>query len=245
MTKLPHLAAVLLVLATAANGAGAPKERTLTPREADELLRRPAASDADSTRILARAEAAYRKLQSLRTVSRDGGIVSLVLVQRPRYYHLTQKLESGELIAFALSDGKRYYEYQERKHQYLERGSEILDRLALPVNVRLFFPGQHSSSLLSGLDGKPTVREYAYSYQGKSSVNGKSAERVDVTLMLHTPDGAWHSFVSQRYFDPKSGLLLRVVNGDRKMDIENLPNVKISPTQFHWTPPPNAVKGLG
>lgn len=245
MTHRPILAALLLALATTASGAGIPNERTLTAREADEILRRPAASDANSTRIMTRAEAAYRKLQSLRTVSRDGGIVSLVLVQRPRYYHLTQKLASGELIAFALSDGKRYFEYQERKHQYLERGSEILDHLALPVNVRLFFPGQHYSSLLTGLDGKPTVREYAYSYHGKSSVNGRPAERVDVSLMLHTPDGAWHTFVSQRFFDPKNGLLVRVVNGGRKMDIENLPNVRISPTQFRWTPPPNAVKGLG
>jgi hypothetical protein len=63
--------------------------------------------------------------------------------------------------------------------------------------------------------------------------------------MIHAPDGAWHTFVSERYFDPKSGLLVRAVNGGRTMDIENLPNVKISPNQFHWTPPPNAVKGLG
>lgn len=245
MIKLSHLAATLLILLPALSGSGAGKERTLTASEADGLLRRPASTDAGSTRIIERAEGAYRKLRSLRTVSRDGRIVATILVQRPRFYRLTQKLVSGELLATAVSDGKRYYEYQERKHEYLERGSEVLDRLALPVNVRLFFPEQRSSNLLIGLDGKPTVREYAYRYRGKAVVHGKPAERVDVSVMVRAPDGAWHSFVSERYYDPQSGLLLRAVNGNRTMDIESAPNAKIAPNQFHWTPPAGSTKGLG
>lgn len=245
MVKLPLLAVALLALLSATSGAEDAKERTLTAQEAEGYLRRPAATDPQASRVITRAETAYRKLRSLRTVSRDGRSVTTALLQRPRFYRLTQKLGSGELIGSAVSDGKSYYEYQQRKAQYLERGSEILGRLALPVNVRMFFPEQGSSNLLSGLDGKPTVREYGYRYRGQAAVNGHPTERVDVSVMVHAPDGVWHTFVSERYFDPKSGLLLRAVNGIRKMDIENSPNVKISPEQFRWSPPAGAVKGLG
>jgi hypothetical protein len=245
MVKRPLLAVALLALLPTLSDAESAKERTLTPQEAEGFLRRPAATDPQASRVIARAEAAYHKLRSLRTISRDGRSVTTALLQRPRFYRLTQKLVAGELIGSAVSDGKSYYEYQQRKQHYLERDSEILGRLALPVNVRLFFPEQGSSNRLSGLDGKPTVREYGYRYRGGAAVNGRPAARVDVSVMVHAPDGIWHTFVSERYFDPKSGLLVRAVNGTRKMDIENSPNVKISPEQFRWIPPAGAVKGLG
>jgi hypothetical protein len=245
MIKQPLLTAAWIVLLVAAGNRGGTDERTLAPGEAASLQRKPAAFDAEAKRVMTRAEVAYQRLKSLGTVSRDGGVVVVALLQRPRFYQLTQKLESGELIASAVSDGKRYFEYQQRKQQYLERGSDILGQLALPVNVRLFFPEQRSSNLLSGLDGKPTVREYGYRYRGKAAVAGKPAERVDVSVMVRSADGAWHTFVSERYFDLKSGLLVRAVNGSRTMEIQNTPNVKISPGQFRWSPPAGSVKGLG
>lgn len=245
MLKLPCLSVALLLLVAAAPGAGAAEERLLPAGEAEGLLRRPAAMDADSTRIVARAEAAYRKLHSLRAISRDGGLIAIAEAQKPRLFRLTQKLVSGEAIGAAVSDGARYVEYRERSKQYLERDASVLDQLALPVHVRLFFAAQRTSNLLLGLNGKPSAREYGYRYRGKAPVNGKPTERVDVSIMVRAPDGVWHSFTSERYFDPKSGLLVRAVNGGRTMDIENVPNARIPAGQFRWTPPAGAIKGLG
>jgi hypothetical protein len=172
-------------------------------------------------------------------------MVSVALLQRPRKYRLTQKLASGQLVGAAASDGQRYFEYREHSKQYLERDASVLSRLVLPVHVRLFFAEQQSAAILHGLDGKPTVREYGYRYRGKVALNGKPAERVDVSVMARSPDGVWHSFVSERYFDPKSGLLIRAVNGGRTINIRNEPNARISPAELRWFPPANAVKGLG
>lgn len=239
------LVAAALTLTLAATGAYSAEDRTLTPQEAEGYLRRAPVMDAGSQRVINRAETAYHQLRSLRTVNDDGGLVSVALLQRPRLYRLTQKLISGELVASAVSDGKHYFEYREHSKQYLERDADVLRHLVLPVHVRLFFREQQSGNLLSGLDGKPTVREYGYRYRGKVAVGGKPAERVDVSIMARSPDGVWHTFVSERYFDPKSGLLIRAVNGGRTMVIRNEPNAKIAPAEFRWTPPAGAIKGLG
>lgn len=238
------LAAALSLWLIAAGARGA-EERTLSAQEAEANLRRPAMMDAESRRVIGSAEAAYHRLRSLRTVSDDGGMVSTALLQRPRKYRLTQKLASGQLIASAASDGQRYFEYREHSKQYLERDATVLSRLVLPVHVRLFFADQQSAAVLNGLDGKPTVREYGYRYRGKVTLSGKPAECVDVSVMARSPDGVWHTFVSERYFDPKSGLLIRAVNGGRTINIRNEPNASISPAELRWFPPANAVKGLG
>lgn len=238
------LAVALGLLLFAARGQAA-EDRTLSPREAEGYLQRPPTMDADSKRVVNRAEAAYHRLTTLRTVSHDGGMVVTALLQKPNLYRLTQKLVSGQLVGAASSDGRHYFEYREHSKQYLERDAAVLGRLVLPVHVRLFFSEQQSANVLSGLDGKPTVREYGYRYRGKAQVGGKPAERVDVSVMARSPDGAWHTFVSERYFDPKSGLLIRVVNGDRSISIRNEPNARITPAELHWTPPAGAVKGLG
>lgn len=201
--------------------------------------------DSGARRVIARAEAAYGKLRSLKTISRDGGLTGVAYLQRPRRYRLTQKLDSGELVALAVADGTNYYEYRARKGQYLQRPAAMLADLVLPVNVRLFMDGQSAAETLKGLDGRPTVREYGYRYRGKATVNGTATERLDVSVMTRIPDGTWLSFVSERYYDVKTGLLRRAVNGDRRMDIENIPNFTVPAGTFRWVPPAGAIKGLG
>lgn len=244
-TRLPvpcGLLTLALLSAAAASGGG---DRALSTAEAAKLLRAAPDMDPDSRRVIQRAETAYRKLRKLRTVSRDGGMVAVSLLERPRRYHHTQQLVTGQRLALAVCDGTRYYEYRERTRQYLERPAEVLDRLVLPVNVRFFFPHQSPAGLLVGLDGKPTVREYGYRYRGKSAVDGNPVERVDVSVMVRGPGGAWRSFESRRFFDAKSGLLRRAVNGGRTLEIENQLNPRLPADRFRWTPPPGALKGLG
>jgi hypothetical protein len=201
--------------------------------------------DAQARRVITRAEAAYRKLKSLRTISRDGGSVAISLLARPKGYHHLQKRSNGQVLALAVSNGTQYYEYREQTRQYVERPTGMLDRLALPMNTRLFFPGQTASGVLIGLDGSPTVREYEYHYVGKTSVKGKPVERVDVSVMVRGAGNVWHAFRSERYFEIKSGLLIRGINGRRVLDIENQPDIPIPAERFQWVAPAGSTKGLG
>ena len=93
--------------------------------------------------------------------------------------------------------------------------------------------------------GKPAVREYGYRHRGTERISGGPADRVDVSVMVRSPDGKWHSFTSQRYYDARTGLLRRAINGGRTMEIENYPNATIPAGQFRWSPPAGAMKGLG
>jgi hypothetical protein len=239
------IAAVLLALWSPLAASPAQDGSEQLPLDlAARRLKAPPSMDPEARRVISRAEAAYRRLRTLRTISRDGGMVGVSLLSRPRLYHHLQKLAAGTRVALAVSNGSQYYEYREGTHQYLERPANMLDRLALPVNVRLFFSGQSASGVMVGLDGSPTVREYEFRYGGKSKINGKPAERVNVSVMARSPDNVWHSFRSERHYDAKTGLLVRVVNGGRTMDIENQPNVKVAPDQFRWIPPAGSIKGL-
>jgi len=220
-------------------------DQILTPATAAALLREPATMDPASKKVIERAESAYRKLRTLKTVNRDGGLVGVAYLARPLLFHLEQKLVSGKRVALAVSDGTEYYEYREHSKQFLQRDASTLKNLALPVNVRLFVEGQRASAPLSGMDAKPTVREYGYRHRGKTRLARGPAERVDVSIMVRSPDGKWHAFTSERYYDIATGLLGRVINGGRTMDIENTPNVTIPKTKFRWVPPAGAIKGLG
>ncbi|MGV3719640.1 MAG: hypothetical protein ACO1SX_01925, partial [Actinomycetota bacterium] len=133
-------------------------DQIISPATAATLLREPATMDPGSRRVISRAEAAYRKLRTLKTINRDGGLVGVAYLARPFKFHLSQKLVSGEPVALAVSDGHEYYEYRHRSKQYRQRPVAILKQLALPVNVRLFVAGQTASATLFGMDGKPTVR---------------------------------------------------------------------------------------
>lgn len=220
-------------------------DEILSPAAAATLLREPAVMDAGSRRVIGRAETAYRKLRTLKTINRDGGMTGVAHLARPLRFHLHQKLVTGEPVALAVSDGSEYYEYRHRSKQYLQRPAATLKTLALPVNVRLFMEGQSAAVTLKGLDGNPTVREYGYRHRGQERISGGPAERVDVSVMVRSPDGKWHSFTSRRYYDMATGLLRRAVNGGRTMEIENHPNAPIPATQFRWQIPAGAMKGLG
>jgi hypothetical protein len=141
-------------------------DEILSPAAAATLLREPAVMDAGSRRVIGRAETAYRKLRTLKTINRDGGMTGVAHLARPLRFHLHQKLVTGEPVALAVSDGSEYYEYRHRSKQYLQRPAATLKTLALPVNVRLFMEGQSAAVTLKGLDGNPTVREYGYRHRG-------------------------------------------------------------------------------
>jgi hypothetical protein len=236
---------VLTGLAAAQAQTQAAGDQIISPATAATLLREPATMDPGSRRVISRAEAAYRKLRTLKTINRDGGMTGVAYLARPLRFHLSQKLVTGEPVALAVSDGGDYYEYRYRSKQYRQRPAATLKALALPVNVRLFVDGQTASATLVGMDGKPTVREYGYRHRGKERISGGPAERVDVSIMVRSPDGKWHSFTSQRYYDASTGLLRRAINGGRTMEIENYPNATIPAGQFRWSPPVGAMKGLG
>ena len=239
------IAAALLSLTSVAAAPPAPEGGETIPLvTAVQLLKAPPTMDADARRVITRAETAYHQLKSLRTISRDGGMVGVSLLSRPRLYHYLQKHISGNRVALGVSDGSSYYEFRESTQQYQERTASMLDRLALPVNARLFFAGQTAAGVMVGLDGSPTVREHGFKYGGKTKINGQPAERVSVSVIVRSPDNAWHTFQSERFYDVKSGLLLRAVNGGRTMEIENHPNEKIAAGQFRWSAPAGSVKAL-
>jgi hypothetical protein len=220
-------------------------ESLLDAAEAKRLLREPGSLDLASQEVIARVKAAYQRLETLKTVSRDGGIESVAYLKRPLQFQMSQKLSiSGKRTALVVSDGRDYYEYREHSQRYLQRPARLLNELALPVNVRMFFSGQAASKVLMGLDSTPAVREYRYRYGGKAKINGKPADKLNVSLMVRAPDGFWRSFTSVRFYGA-DGLLLRAINGGRTMNIENVPNAKIPANQFRWVPPAGAVQGFG
>jgi len=219
--------------------------KTLTPAQAKAILSKPAQMDVGSARLMKRVKAAYAKLASLESVSRGGPLEAIVHVKRPRLYHLTQQKKDGELVAFAVCDGKKYYEYTERNRQYLERDPGVLDRLALPLNVRFFFTAQQPEAVMVGLTGQPTVRDYAFRYSGRQKAGAKPADVVVVSTLSRASDGTWRSFDSTRYYDAATGLLVRAVSGNSAIEIINRPNPKLKDKDFRWRPPPNAVRGFG
>jgi len=239
---------LLALLLTAGGAAGqAPSSatvRALSPREAEALLRQRGEMDAKSRQVLQRAVSAYGRLASLETISQDGLVASIARLKRPLLYHNLQRTRQGQTVGLAVSDGTRYHEYQERKREYVERDASLLARLALPVHVRLFFTGQKPDQILTDLDGKPTAREYAFKYGGRSRINGKDADIVRVSVMARAKDGAWHAFESVRYYEAAGGLLLRAVSGKRTLDVENRKNVKLPTDRFRWRPLPGVVRGF-
>lgn len=234
-----------LLLAGASGAARAPGVKSLSQPEAARLLAQPVVVDAKSAQVLQRSAAAYGHLQTLVSVSRDGYLVGTARLQRPRRYSFSQNSPDGKLVALALSDGTRYYEYTAKTGRYLERDTAIVDRLALPANVRPFFGTQKPGTSMVGLDDRPAVREYAYRYSGQQKVDGTNADVIRVSTMTHSNQGAWFSFDSIRCYNSGTGLLARVVNGDRTVTITNRANAKLPADAFQWRPPKGAVKGFG
>lgn len=243
---LAGLTLAVAVSCCAATGAAPPNAglRPLSPAEAQALLERPVQIDPKAATVMARVTASYRRMQALESLARTGRSVSVARLKRPRLYHFLQSKPDGELIALAVSDGTRYYEYTERTRQYLEREAAILDALTLPVNVRFFFAAQRPGGIMRGLDGKPSVREYAYRYQGREKVSGHAADVLTVSTLTRGPEG-WRAFEGTRAFDARTGLLLRSVNGGNRVLFENHVNPKLPTESFRWKPIPGATKGFG
>jgi len=239
---------LLLLLAGApspARPAGAPAVKQLTGPQAIALLQKPAALDAASSRVLQRVALAYSRLKSLESVTLTPEVKAIARLKRPRYYHYLQAKPEGELIALAISDGRRYYEYSERTRQYRERDAAFLNRVTLPANVRMFFPGQTAGAPMVGLDGEPAVRDYAFRYLGREKVRGKPADVLSVSTMLRSGRDTWVSYDNKRYYDAATGLLVRMVNGARVTDIQNRVNLNMPTEGFRWKPIPGALKGFG
>lgn len=242
-------AAAPLALAVAAGvsaGQGtSPGPRSVPDAQARSILAGPAQMDPESRGVMERVSRAYGALKSLETITRGGPVEAIGRLKRPRLYHFLQKKKEGELVALAISDGKRYYEYTERTRNYIEREAAVLGRLTLPANVRLFFTGQQPGSVMVGLDGKPAVREYSFRYLGQERVAGKPAHVLRVSTLARGPSGAWSTFHSRRYFDAGTHLLRRIVNGARVLDVENRINPELPTAGFRWQPIPGATKGFG
>lgn len=235
----------LATLAVASLAQPPPAVRTLAAAEAGALLRKPVRMDPAAARVMKRVEAGYGRLQSLKTVSRGGPLVATALLKRPRYYQFVQKTGEGQLIALANSDGRTYREYSAAKRQYLEREITLLDRLALPLNVRLFFPAQTPGGTMVGLHQQPTARDYAFRHVGREKLRGKPVDVIRVSTMSRSREGSWRTFESTRYYDAATGLLLRAVSGKNTIEITNTPNPKLTPEEFRWRPIPGAVRGFG
>src|SRR3569833_3380940 len=87
--------------------------------------------------------------------------------------------------------------------------------MPLPVIVRPFFVQGRLDAVMAGLDGRPGIREYAVHGAGKTTVDGKPADAVKVSLIVRSADGSWRTFESTRCFDPKSALLVETTSGGR------------------------------
>lgn len=241
---------LLLSALTALSAGAAPKGNPdgatlLSAAEAARLLQAPPTSDRKAHAVLTRAATAYRNLRSLKSVSRDGATIGVAFLERPGRYRYTQRTVDGQLIAEAATSGGNYYEYQAQTGQYRELPVTMLSRMALPVNVRLFLYGQKTAGTLVGHAGEPVVREFAFRHRGTAKVGKTETERLDVSLMVRGKSGEWRRFTSERYYDVKTGLLRRAVNGGRVMDIENTPNLSIPADRFQWTPPAGATRAFG
>lgn len=240
------VALLALTAAGVASGQGpGPGPSRVSDAAARSILSAPAQMDEKSRRTMGRVSRAYGALNSLVTITRGGPVEAIGRLKRPRFYHFLQKKKEGELVALAISDGKRYYEYTERTRNYIERESAVLGRLTLPANVRLFFSGQQPGSVMLGLDGKPAVREYAFRYIGQERVEGRPAHILLVSTLARGPSGAWNTFDSRRYYDAGTHLLRRIVNGARVLDVENRINPTLPTSGFRWQPIPGATKGFG
>lgn len=243
--RVGRLAAVALLLALAVPLAGAEEgPRNLSQRQAEALLRGPARIDARAAKVLARASAAYSALKSLETISDIGPRLTIARLMRPAYYHWVRQTQSGEGIALAISDGTSYYEYLHGSGKYQQRDADVLKRLALDVNVRPFFAPKGFGAVMNGLDGQPSVREYAFTYLGQTKQDGKKVDGLRVSTLVRAREGGWQSFDSLRYFDAATGLITRSVNGRVTFKIRNTRNPKFPVTGFRWRPIPGVVKAL-
>jgi hypothetical protein len=244
MGKAFAVAAVIALLAPAPTNGADPTPRTLSQREAEALLNGRARIDAKAAKVLARAGAAYGALKSLETVSDIGPRLTVARLMRPAYYHWVRQTRGGEGIALAIADGRSYYEYLHGSGQYQQRDAGVLKHLALDMNIRPFFAPRGFGETMNGLDGKPSVREYAFRYTGQTKLDGKKVDRLRVSTLVRGRDGSWQTFDGDRYFDAATGLLTRSVNGQVTFKISNRVNPKLPAEGFQWKPIPGVVKAL-
>jgi hypothetical protein len=250
LPAVPRLGRLLMigtfVAVVAARAAAAPSgPRTLAAAEAEALLRQAARVDPQAARVLKRVAAGYGKLTSLRSAGRSGDVGALASLKRPLFFHLVRRTPEGELVALAVCDGRRYYEYTERTRRYVEREAALLTRVAVPPNVRPFLAGDRLTEPMVALDGKPAVRDYRFRYGGRRSVGNKRADVLSVSTMTRGRGGTWQTFEGTRWYDAVSGLLLRTTTGARTTDYQNKLNPALKTDDFRWRPIPGAVKGLG
>jgi hypothetical protein len=231
-------ASPLRILASAPKGV-----REATRDQAQALLTKPLSMDAGARKVMQRAAAAYGKLKTLEAIGRSGDETTYTRVQRPNLLSCLQMKGKDTLLSISACDGTGYYEYYESSQSYVEREVHWLKKIALPSNARLFFAGKEFGAPMVALDGKPAVREYAYRYAGRQKVSGKPADVLHVSTVTRA-GGRWFVFDSVRCFDAATGLLVRTVNGDRRVDITNRPNKPFRTGAFRWTPPPGATKGF-
>jgi hypothetical protein len=217
--------------------------REATRDQAQALLAKAMSMDAGSRKVMQRAVAAYGKLKTLEAIGRSGEETTYTRVQRPNLLSCLQMKGEGNLLSLSACDGTGYYEYYESSRSYVQREVHWLKKIALPSNARLFFAGKDLGAPMVALDGKAAVREYAYRYAGRQKVNGKPADVLHVSTVTRA-GGRWFVFDSIRCFDAATGLLVRTVNGDRRVDITNRPNKPFRAGAFRWTPPPGATKGF-
>jgi hypothetical protein len=241
--SVARLSALLLLLPGAA--LAAPPPGTLSAAAAERLLRAPVQADAAARRVMSRSAQAYARLRSLEIGTTVGGVKTTAWAKRPNLLHLLQTTPKGERLSLMICDGGRYYEYVERRRQWLEREAAVLPRLALPQAVRPFFSDPARGLPLNGLDGRPAAREFAFRGGSARQVRGRPAEAVRVSVLLRGAEGKWRVAELTRFYDRASGLLVRIEGGRTGEDVRSAPNAAAPKGAFRWVQPPGAVRAFG
>ncbi len=217
--------------------------RSIPEADAQRMLRAPVRVDAKAAVVLRRSAQAYAKLKTLLTESSAGGVKTITRLKRPRYYHSVQHHPNGEMISLAISDGKTYWDYYEPTRKYLQRDAAVLPTLTLPLNARPFFVDPSKGGVMRSVKGSQTAREIAFAYAGEEKIAGKAADRVRVSTLVSSRSG-WRTYDSIHSFDRKSGLLVQVKSGSRKITIKNTPNPNLLTSGFVWTPIPDSSRSF-
>lgn len=217
--------------------------RGIPEAEAQAMLKAPVRADPRAAAVLRRSAQAYARLSTLITTSTMDKVKTVTRLKRPLYFHSVQSAPDGELIGLSVSDGKVYYEYEESSRKYVQRPATVLRDLALPVNARPFFADVSRGAVMQNARLQPTVRECAFAHAGEEKVNGQTADRLKITTLVRGRNG-WRSFASFRSYDRKTGLVVRMVSGARKLEIKNQPNAKILTQGFVWKQIPGARRSF-